>query len=167
MVRLYHILTPAWSCFRPLTGIVQLEKVYTKENPKFLPPYGDRTDWFFYGFCPLQFLPPYGDGTRMNRNNEAHFKFSSPYGDSTCTRTWKRTIIISFRPLTGVVPLGDFSFRGQEWFSPPYGDGTGCWCNIIIGKRFSPPYGDGTQNEEQLLKINTFSPTCGDGTRNV
>lgn len=43
--------------------MVQLEKVYTKEDPKFSPPYGDGTNEAHFNQIPQTFSPPYGDGT--------------------------------------------------------------------------------------------------------
>ena len=43
--------------------MVQLEKVYTKEDPKFLPPYGDGTASYEKLVTLFKFSPPYGDGT--------------------------------------------------------------------------------------------------------
>ena len=43
--------------------MVQLEKVYTKEDPKFSPPYGDGTASYEKLVTLFKFSPPYGDGT--------------------------------------------------------------------------------------------------------
>ena len=45
--------------------MVQLEKVYTKEDPKFSPPYGDGTSMRELVARTGLLSPPYGDGTQL------------------------------------------------------------------------------------------------------
>lgn len=61
--------------------MVQLEKVYTKEDPKFLPPYGDGTASYEKLVTLFKFSPPYGDGTIYWDTDSCKFEFSPPYGD--------------------------------------------------------------------------------------
>lgn len=132
--------------FCPLTGMVQLEKVYTKEDPKFSPPYGDGTADANGDASKISFSPPCGDGTAGLQRYQVHAVFSPPYGDGTGVAEWKGWL---------------------NWFSPPYGDGTFYEdaAQNIFG--FSPPYGDGTNplNDESI--DNVFSPPYGDGTLNI
>lgn len=82
--------------------MVQLEKVYTKEDPKFLPPYGDGTASYEKLVTLFKFSPPYGDGTVCCERCSKAGEFSPPYGDGTIY--WD-TDSCKFE------------------FSPPYGDG--------------------------------------------
>ena len=63
--------------------MVQLEKVYTKEDPKFLPPYGDGTASYEKLVTLFKFSPPYGDGTCTWTTVKQPIRFSPPYGDGT------------------------------------------------------------------------------------
>lgn len=63
--------------------MVQLEKVYTKEDPKFLPPYGDGTASYEKLVTLFKFSPPYGDGTFEEHGFVIGVRFSPPYGDRT------------------------------------------------------------------------------------
>lgn len=61
--------------------MVQLEKVYTKEDPKFSPPYGDGTIPGAIDAQVKAFSPPYGDGTDAAARKSSLLVFSPPYGD--------------------------------------------------------------------------------------
>ena len=63
--------------------MVQLEKVYTKEDPKFLPPDGDGTASYEKLVTLFKFSPPYGDGTCTWTTVKQPIRFSPPYGDGT------------------------------------------------------------------------------------
>lgn len=55
----------------------------------------------------------------------------------------------------------------DNWFSPPYGDGTYPVMDDAYIDLFSPPYGDGTNWLDKSVESLKFSPPYGDGTLNI
>ena len=81
--------------------MVQLEKVYTKEDPKFLPPYGDGTNIESTSVLFCWFSPPYGDGTGIYKTFTHVDVFSPPYGDGTDLERGVKVQRVVFAPLRG------------------------------------------------------------------
>ena len=81
------------------------------------------------------------------------------------TATLFLLLLLSFRPLAGIVRLLPLQRMGVDCFRPLTGMVLYDYQIKGFFKEFSPPYGDGTMKKMSVFDLYMFSPPYGDGIK--